>query len=83
VNVAMSLNSSIHGARPDNLIHVILDGIAEPAHPDLGHMPGFGDSLGDAQVAELVRFLRQRFAPGQPAWNDVAGTVARLRQRPE
>jgi nicotinate dehydrogenase subunit B len=79
VNVKLSLNSGIHADRPDNLIHVILDGIAVPAHPDLGHMPGFRDSLGDGQIAELVRFLRQRFAPGQPPWQDVGRAVARLR----
>jgi nicotinate dehydrogenase subunit B len=78
VNVPLSLNSSIHSDRPDNLIHVILDGIANPAHPDLGHMPGFRDSLGGRQIEQLVRFLRQRFAPGRPEWQDVGRTIERF-----
>jgi nicotinate dehydrogenase subunit B len=79
VNVPLSVNSSLHSARPDNLVRVILDGIAEPARPDLGHMPGFADSLNDRQVAELARFLRSRFAPDKPAWQSLPDTVSRLR----
>jgi nicotinate dehydrogenase subunit B len=78
-NVPLSVNSSLHSARPDNLVRVILDGIAEPARPDLGHMPGFADSLSDRQVAELARFLRSRFAPDKPAWQSLPETVGRLR----
>ncbi|MCK8783089.1 molybdopterin-dependent oxidoreductase [Roseomonas sp. NAR14] len=78
-HVSMPLNTSIHAARPDNLIRVILDGIQNPARDALGHMPGFRDSLSDAQVAELAAFLRRRFAPDRPAWEGVEAVAARLR----
>ncbi len=65
---------------PDNLIQVILHGIAKPAVTDLGYMPAFKDSMSDGQVAELASFLRSQFAPGKPAWTDLAATVGRIRQ---
>jgi len=76
---SLALNSNLHGTKPDNLIQVILHGINTPAFSDLGYMPGFKDSLNDAQVAELVSFLRGQFAPDEPAWSDVRATVTRVR----
>jgi nicotinate dehydrogenase subunit B len=76
---SLALNSNLHGTKPDNLIQLILHGITTPAFSDLGYMPGFKDSLNDAQVAELVTFLRGQFAPDKPAWSDVGSAVARIR----
>jgi nicotinate dehydrogenase subunit B len=77
---SLALNSNLHSAQPDNLIQVILHGIAKPAFSDLGYMPAFKDSMSDAQIAELVSFLRQQFAPDKPAWADVASSVSRIRR---
>jgi len=66
---------------PDNLIQVILHGIASPVSSDLGYMPPFKDSLTDDQVAELVAYLRQQFAPDKPAWTGVQAVVSRARQQ--
>ncbi|MES5482376.1 molybdopterin-dependent oxidoreductase [Bradyrhizobium sp. INPA03-11B] len=77
---SLALNSNLHSDAPDNLIQVILHGIAKPAVTDLGYMPAFRDSMTDRQVAELASFLRSQFAPGKPAWTDVAATVGRIRQ---
>ena len=79
---ALALNTNVHAARPDNLIRVILEGIPKPAAPELGDMPAFRDSLDDAQVADLVRYMRAKFAPDAPAWEGLEGTVARLRAVP-
>lgn len=76
---SLALNSNLHGAVPDNLVQVILHGIADPVSSDLGYMPAFRNSLSDDQVADLVHFLRRQFAPDKPAWGNVAETVARLR----
>jgi nicotinate dehydrogenase subunit B len=76
---SLALNSNLHSASPDNLIHVILHGITAPASSDLGYMPAFGGSLDDAQLVELVSYLRRQFAPDKPAWSDIGGAVARLR----
>jgi nicotinate dehydrogenase subunit B len=78
---SLALNSNLHSTQPDNLIQVILHGIAKPVSSDLGYMPAFKDSMSDAQIAELVSFLRKQFAPDKPAWTAVSSAVSRVRQR--
>jgi nicotinate dehydrogenase subunit B len=76
---SLALNSNLHSAVPDNLVQVILHGIAAPASSDLGYMPGFKDSFNDRQIAELVSYLRRQFAPDKPPWTDVDAAIGRLR----
>ena len=78
---SLALNTNLHALTPDNLIQVILHGIANPVSSDLGYMPAFRDHLSDDQFAELVGYLRQRFASDKPAWADVSMRVNLLRQR--
>jgi nicotinate dehydrogenase subunit B len=78
-NIALALNSNLHSARPDNLLRVILEGIREPATPDIGFMPAFRDHLDDAQIAQLASYMRQRFAPTKPAWRALEAASARVR----
>jgi nicotinate dehydrogenase subunit B len=77
---SLALNSNLHSAVPDNLIQVILHGIAAPVSSDLGYMPGFKDSFNDRQVAELVSWLRRQFAPDKPAWTGLDAAIGRARQ---
>ncbi|OKO89878.1 aldehyde dehydrogenase [Bradyrhizobium sp. NAS80.1] len=79
---SLALNSNLHSATSDNLVQVILHGIAEPVSSDLGYMPAFQASMSDAQVEELVTFLRKQFAPDKPAWTGVRETIARVRSPP-
>jgi nicotinate dehydrogenase subunit B len=76
---SLALNSNLHSATPDNLIQVILHGIASPVSSDLGYMPGFKDSLTADQVAELVSYLRQQFAPEKPPWTGLREAIGRAR----
>jgi nicotinate dehydrogenase subunit B len=78
---SLALNSNLHSARPDNLIQVILHGIAAPVSSDLGYMPAFRDSFTDGQVAELAAYLRRQFAPDKPGWTDIHATIGRIRQQ--
>jgi nicotinate dehydrogenase subunit B len=78
---SLALNSNLHSASPDNLIQVILHGIAEPVTSDLGYMPAFRDSFTDGQVAELTSYLRRQFAPDKPGWTDIHATVGHIRQQ--
>jgi len=78
---SLALNSNLHSAVPDNLIQVILHGIASPVTSDLGYMPAFKDSLSDGQIAELIAYLRGQFAPDRPKWTDIPATVARIRHQ--
>ncbi len=82
LNQPLALNANLHGTRPDNLIRTVLDGIWQPAFVEIGHMPAFRHALDDHQIAELVAYLRQRFAPTQPPWADLPGAVARARTLP-
>ena len=76
--VSLALHSSLHSARPDNLVQAVLRGVAGTrAAP--GHMPAYADSLNDRQVADLLAHLRARFAPDKPAWTDLPRTVAAIR----
>ena len=75
----LSANTNLYADTPDNLIQVILNGIQEPADDALGYMPAFKDSLNDTQVADLVGYLRERFAPDKQAWPDTTATIKRLR----
>jgi nicotinate dehydrogenase subunit B len=76
---SLALNSNVHSAVPDNLIQVVLHGIAAPVSSDLGYMPGFKDSMTDGQLTELVSYLRQQFAPEKPEWTGVEAAVSRIR----
>ncbi|MBN3762219.1 cytochrome c [Burkholderia sp. Ac-20365] len=80
VRPLMGLNTSVSQASPDNLLRVLMHGIDQPATEGLGYMPGFKDSFDDQQLAELAGYIRARYAPGQPAWRDLASTAARVRE---
>lgn len=77
--VSLALHSSLHSARPDNLVQAVLRGVAATRTAP-GHMPAYADSLNDRQVADLLAHLRTRFAPDKPAWAGLERTVARVRR---
>ena len=79
VNTPLALNSNLTSDRPDNLLRTILDGVRAPASRDIGFMPAFRESLDDAQIAALAGYMRARFAPQAPAWQDLPAQVARMR----
>ena len=81
LNQPLALNTNLHSERPDNLIRVILEGVQRPASRDIGFMPSFKQSLSDSQIAELVGWMRARYAPQQPAWQNLPEAVARVRGR--
>ncbi|MHA5986283.1 molybdopterin cofactor-binding domain-containing protein [Pseudomonas aeruginosa] len=82
VSPSMAANTNVHSDLPDNLLKVVLHGIPTPATRDLGYMPGFKDSLSDRQVADLLAYLRHRFASGKPAWEGLLAKSAHVRANP-
>jgi nicotinate dehydrogenase subunit B len=84
---SLALDGNLHAARPDNVVQSILHGVASPtslrgaAAADVAAMPAFAASLGDGDIAELVRYARARFAPGRPAWERIEATIATARGR--
>ena len=79
VNNPLALNSQLTSDRPDNLLRTVLDGVREPATRELGFMPAFRDALDDTQIAELASYMRARYAPHSPPWEDLPAQVARVR----
>jgi nicotinate dehydrogenase subunit B len=79
VKPSLALNSAIHAEKPDTVLRVILDGARPEGLGELGAMPAFRHHLDDAQIADLVTYLRGRFAPEKPAWTGLQETSARLR----
>jgi nicotinate dehydrogenase subunit B len=78
---SLALNTNLYSDRPDNLLQVVLQGISNPAHGELGYMPGFRDSLSDLQIAELAKYMRLRFAPDKPAWTRITEKLQRIRRQ--
>lgn len=79
---SLALNTNVYSQRPDNVIRAILDGVVvpDPESGDAGEMPEFRQTFSDDQLASLVGYLRARFAPGQPAWNDLAERIGEMRR---
>ena len=80
VNVPLALNTNLHSDRPDNVIRVILEGVRDPASKDIGFMPAFGEYLRTQEIAELVRYMRARYAPDKAAWGNLEGQIDALRK---
>ncbi len=72
----LPLGTALTMPTPRNLAYIIRDGILPRDGERSGWMPAFAGALTDAQLADLLRYLRA--LSGQPAWNDVAGEVKKL-----
>lgn len=83
VRPSMSLNTNVTADKPDNLIRIVLEGISQPVDPTLGYMPGFADVFSDTQVAELVSYLRDAYAPQHEPWGSLEQSVQRVRAESE
>jgi nicotinate dehydrogenase subunit B len=79
INSSLAFNTNLHSETADNLLRVIMEGVATDRSGEHGAMPGFRQHFDDEQMATLVRYLRGRFAPGQPMWADLPQTIARIR----
>ncbi|MDK4718145.1 molybdopterin-dependent oxidoreductase [Rhizobium sp. CNPSo 3968] len=82
---SLALNSNLYAGTPDNIIQAILGGAEAPAEmkarnsPETMSMPAFKETLSDSSMEDLVTYLRARFAPDEPAWTDITGSLARAR----
>jgi len=79
IRPSLALNTNLYSARPDNLLRVILDGADTSGAGRPGAMPAFRGSLSNTQLADLLGYLRARFAPGQPAWSGIETVAGRIR----
>ena len=74
----LSLSTAVRLPEPDNVLHVVRDGIHPPAGERGAIMPPFGGTLTDRQIADVTNFVRTGFGRQAP-WDDVGGALARLR----
>lgn len=79
VKPSLAVNTAVHARSPDNLIRAVLHGIQPIGLPSLGAMPAFKYHFDDGQLAELISYIRYRFAPDRAAWEDLAQTIGRIR----
>jgi len=77
----LPLAVALYLPRPDNLIHIIREGIAPPRGERGRWMPSFDGALTDEQLTALVTWLRWQ-ATDEPPWNDVARAVQEGRGSP-
>jgi len=82
VNIPLALSTGLHSAQPDNVIRVILEGIRKPASDQIGFMQGFAKQFDDRQLTELVTYMRSRFAPTQPPWQNLEQKIGVIRMSP-
>ena len=80
--VPLAFSSSIHAARPDTVLHTILEGLKASPSASLNDMPAFAGQYSDSQIADLAAYVRRTFAPDKPAWTDLESSVARVRAKP-
>jgi nicotinate dehydrogenase subunit B len=82
VNIPLALSTGMHSAQPDNVIRVILGGIRKPASEQIGFMQGFAKQFDDQQLSELLTYMRSRFAPTQPPWQNLEQKIGVIRMSP-
>ena len=82
VNIPLALSTGMHSAQPDNVIRVILEGIRKPASDQIGFMQGFAKQFDDQQLSELLAYMRSRFAPTQPSWQNLEQKIGVIRMSP-
>jgi mono/diheme cytochrome c family protein len=78
---SLALGSSVAAADPRDAIQVVLHGLRPNDGQRGPWMPGFAPSLTDAQVADVLHYLRARFSD-RPDWSGLADRVAAIRKEP-
>ena len=75
----LGINSATHINEPDNLIHVMLDGVDNKTGIAGVVMPGFRFALNDEEIASIAAYLRATRTDSD-AWPDLTERVATIRK---
>ena len=76
--VPLALTTTVNAPDPRNVIHIVFDGIRPPRGALQRSMPEFGASITDADIVDLMKYIRWHFTD-RPPWQDVAEHVAAKR----
>ncbi|MDA3859344.1 MAG: cytochrome c [Roseovarius sp.] len=74
----LGINSATRLGEPDNLIHVMLDGVGSTEGIVGVVMPGFRSALNDDEIASIAGYLRSS-RTDKAAWPDLAKKVGDIR----
>ncbi|PZN97317.1 MAG: cytochrome C [Alphaproteobacteria bacterium] len=74
----LRLGSPLHEDNPRDTVQIILQGLEPPVEPNGPYMPGYADTLTDAQIAAITAYMRARWGSG-PDWGDIEQAVADAR----
>ncbi|WP_454689056.1 cytochrome c [Achromobacter aloeverae] len=76
---SLALSSAAVADDPRNAINLVLHGIAQEGSTATPYMPAFGAVLDDAQVAQVLDYMRVQVAR-RPAWPGLQAAVAAARK---
>ena len=76
--VSLALTTTVNAPDPRNVLHIVFDGIRPPRGALQRSMPEFGASISDADIVDLLKYVRWHFTD-RPPWEDVARHVAAKR----
>jgi mono/diheme cytochrome c family protein len=75
---SLALSTAVNAPTPQGTIQIILRGIPWREGRPTPYMPAFASALTNAQVVDLVGYLRATFSE-KPAWSDLPAEVAKAR----
>lgn len=76
--VPLALTSTVNAPDPSNVIHITLDGVDAPGGSPGKSMPGFGATLDNEEVEDLLSFLRVQFTDKEP-WQNLGARIEEIR----
>ncbi len=76
--IPLERSIGVSGEDPRNLVNVVLYGLAAADGRTGPIMPGYAGAISDAQLVELVTYLRARFS-SKPPWQDLERVVREAR----
>jgi mono/diheme cytochrome c family protein len=75
----LNLSTAVAGARPDNLIQIVLNGVPWTQSRSATFMPAFAASLDDAQIASIAAYVRADIGKRAP-WPGLERRVTEIRK---
>jgi len=76
---SLALSHAAAADDPRNAINMVLHGIAQEGGTATPYMPAFGAVFDDAQIAQVLDYMRVQIA-GRPAWSGLQDAVAAVRK---
>jgi mono/diheme cytochrome c family protein len=76
---SLTMSSAVNAPTPRNVVQIILLGLPWQEAGTGPFMPGFAETLSDADIAAVVRYLRARYST-RPAWIGIDAAIQDARR---